>query len=305
MTRTNAGVLDIGDSGVGVLTAAVGVGAVAGSLGASMLVSGRRLAAIAGIGVALWGLPLTLCGLLPHEPAVLALMCVIGLGNALVDVGVFTLPTRLVPEEMLARVYGAFESLVALTVALGALITPPVIDLLGLRGALVALGLVAPAIVAVSWRRLRAIDASIAHRDAEISVLNGVGMLRPLPMAAIDSLAVHVGHTQLEPGEEVFHQGEHGDRFYVIEDGEAEVIGDGRFIRTLETGDGFGEIALLRDTVRTTTVCARTPLLLYTLDRQHFVAAVSDCSSSASEAELLVRDRLATFKPYGGLPPER
>jgi CRP-like cAMP-binding protein len=124
-------------------------------------------------------------------------------------------------------------------------------------------------------------------------------------MAAIDSLAVHVGHTQLEPGEEVFHQGEHGDRFYVIEDGEAEVIGDGRFIRTLETGDGFGEIALLRDTVRTTTVCARTPLLLYTLDRQHFVAAVSDCSSSASEAELLVRDRLATFKPYGGLPPER
>jgi MFS family permease len=291
--------LDTGDSGVGGLMAAVGAGAVAGSLGASMLVSGRRLAALAGIGVALWGLPLTLCGLLPHAPAVLAFMCVIGIANALIDVGVFTLAARLVPEELLARIFGAFESLIALTIALGALVTPPVIDLLGVRGALVALGLVAPAIVAVSWRRLRAIDASIAHRDAEIGVLNRVGMLRPLPLPAIDSLAVHVGHAQLEPGEEVFRQGDHGDRFYVIEDGEAEVIGDGRLIRTLSTGDGFGEVALLHDTVRTTTVRARTPLTLYTLDRRHFVPAITGYQSSAREAETVVGDRLRTFTPAG------
>jgi MFS family permease len=289
--------LDTGDSGVGVLTAAIGAGAVVGSLGASVLVSGRRLAALAGIGVALWGLPLTLCGLLPHAAAVLVLMCVIGVGNALVDIGVFTLPARLVPETLLARVFGAFESLVALTVALGALLTPPVIGLLGVRGALVVLGVVAPAIVAVSWRRLRAIDASIAHRDAEIAVLNGVGMLRPLPMPAIDSLAVHVGHARFERGEEIFHQGEHGDRFYVIEEGEADVFGDGRLIRTLKAGDGFGEIALLHDTVRTTTVRARTPLALYTLDRRHFVPAISGYRSSAREAEAVVGDRLRSFSP--------
>jgi hypothetical protein len=40
---------------------------------------------------------------------------------------------------------------------------------------------VAPALAALAWRR-RAIDASIAHRDAEIAVLQRVGMLRPLPM---------------------------------------------------------------------------------------------------------------------------
>ena len=199
--------LDTGDSGVGVLTAAMGVGAVAGSLAASMLVSGRRLAAVAGIGVALWGLPLTLCGLLPNRPAVLALMGVIGVGNALVDIGVFTLPARLVPEELLARVFGAFESLVALTVALGALVTPLVIDLLGIRGALVALGLVAPVLVALSWRRLRAIDAAMAHRDTEVGVLNRVGMLRALPMPAIDSLAVHVGHAHSRPDGRCFTRG--------------------------------------------------------------------------------------------------
>ena len=292
--------LDIGDSGLGVLTAAVGAGAVVGSLGASMLVMGRRLAVVEGIGVALWGVPLVLAGVLPHEAVVLALMCAIGVGNALVDIGVFTLPSRFVPERLLARAFGAFESLVALTVAAGALVTPLVIDLLGIRGALVALGLVAPALVALGWRRLRAIDASMVHRDAEIHVLNRIGMFRPLPMPAIDSLAVHVGHANVAAGDEVFHQGDSGDRFYVIGDGEAEVIGDGRLIRTMGPGDAFGEIALLHDMPRTATVRARTPLTLYTLDRRHFVPAINGYGSSTREADTLVDERLRTFRPAGG-----
>jgi CRP-like cAMP-binding protein len=86
----------------------------------------------------------------------------------------------------------------------------------------------------------------------------------------------------------------------VIDDGEADVIGDGRLIRTLGPGDGFGEIALLHDTVRTTTVRARTPLTLYTLDRRHFVFAIAGYQSSAREADTLMDDRLRTFTPSGG-----
>ena len=292
--------LDMGDSGVGVLTAAVGAGAVAGSLGASMVVRGRHLAVVEGLGVALWGLPLILAGALPYEPVVLALMCAVGVGNALVDIGVFTLPSRLVPERLLARAYGAFESLVALTVAIGALVTPLVIDLLGIRGALVALGLVAPAMVALAWRRLRAIDASIEHRDAEIEVLNRISMFRPLPMPAIDCLADHVRQARVGAGEEVFHQGDEGDRYYVIRDGEADVIGDGRLVRTMGAGDGFGEIALIHEVPRTTTVRARTALELYSLERRHFVSTISVYGSSASASDTVVHERLETFTPAGG-----
>jgi hypothetical protein len=91
--------LGMGASGVGLLTAAVGAGAVASSLAASTFVTGRRLAVLEGIGVVLWGLPLTLSGALPHEPVVLALMSVIGVGNALVDIGLHTLPARVVPRS--------------------------------------------------------------------------------------------------------------------------------------------------------------------------------------------------------------
>jgi MFS family permease len=284
--------LGTGQAGVGVLTAAVGVGAVAGSLGASLVVQGRRLASVEGIGVALWGLPLAFVAVFRAEPVVLALVSVIGIGNALVDIGVFTLLTRLVPENMLARVMGAYESLVALTVALGSLVTPFAIDLLGIRGALVTIGLVAPLGAALAWRRLRAIDASIEHRDAEIDVLKRVRMFRPLPMAAIDGLAVHVEHVEFAAGEEIFHQGDPGDRFYVIATGQAEAIGNGRLVNTMGPGDGFGEIALLRETGRTTTVRAQTRLRLYTLDRDHFLAAVGGYRSSADEADALIARRL-------------
>ena len=125
-------------------------------------------------------------------------------------------------------------------------------------------------------------------------------MLRLLPMPTIDELASHVDKVEVATGRDVFQQGDHGDRFYVIEHGEAEVFGDGRLIRTLREGEGFGEIALLHDTVRTTTVRARTPLELYTLDRRHFVFAISGYQSSAREADTLVDKRLGRFTPAGG-----
>src|SRR5207244_2550590 len=67
-----------GAAGVGLITATVGVGAVAGSLGAAALTGGRRLAVIEGSGVALWGLPLALSGVLAHQPMVLAMFALIG-----------------------------------------------------------------------------------------------------------------------------------------------------------------------------------------------------------------------------------
>ncbi len=289
--------LDMGASGVGLLTAAVGAGAVGSSLTASMFVTGRRLAALEGVGVILWGLPLALSGAFPHEPLVLGLMCLIGVGNALVDIGLHTLPARLVPEELLARVFGAKASLTALAIAVGAFTTPFAIDLLGIRGALIVLGLVAPTLAVLAWPRLRAIDAAIAHRDKEIEVLTNVAMFRPLPMPEIDELAVHLETIDVPTGHNVFHQGDHGDRFYVIKDGEAEVVGDGRLIRRLRSGDSFGEIALLHDVLRTATVRARTPLRLYTLDRPHFLSAVTGYESSEREADALVLDRLSTFNP--------
>jgi CRP-like cAMP-binding protein len=140
--------------------------------------------------------------------------------------------------------------------------------------------------------------ALVRYRDA--GLLFGIGLGQTLTRAAIDSLALHVGYAHVPAGREVFHQSDDGDRFCVIRSGEADVIGDGRFIRTMGPADGFGEIALLRDTVRTTTVRARTPLVLHTLERRDFVFAIRGYQSSARAADALVGDRLGTFTPARG-----
>ena len=112
--------LGTGEPGAGALMAAVGVGAVLGSLAASLLVGTGRLGAWFAVGVALWGLPLALIGVVPHEGPALALIAFVGVGNALIDVAGFTLLARLAPDAVLARVFGVLESLVAVSMGVGA-----------------------------------------------------------------------------------------------------------------------------------------------------------------------------------------
>src|SRR5215207_3293091 len=198
--------LETGEPGVGVLTAAVGVGAVVGSIGASVLVGSRRLAAYTGIGIAMWGMPLALIGIFPAEAVALAMLAIVGAGNALVDLGYFTLFPRLLPDEVLARVFGALESLVALTIGLGAILTPLLISLLDIRGALVAIGLMTPAIVVLCWLRLRKVDDALAAEADVIERLRKVPMLRPLPISTIEQLARQVREESVPQGATVIEQ---------------------------------------------------------------------------------------------------
>ncbi len=285
-------VLGTGEPGVGTLTAAVGAGAVIGSLGAFLAVGSHGLAALLGVGVALWGLPIAVAGLLSSEPMVALTFAIIGVGNALVDVGAFTLFARLVPDEVLARAFGVLEGTATLAVGVGSILTPLVIDLLGIRGAMFALGLVGPVAVALSWPRLRRLDEQVARGDEEIEILRQVDMLRLLPMPAIALLAVNAKRVQIRSGNAVFREGDRGDQFFVIVDGQAEVTQNGAHLRSLGPGDGFGEIALLRDTVRTATITARLDLSLCVLDRRHFVPAVTGYRGSLAAADRVMDDWL-------------
>ena len=62
--------LSMGESGVGLLTAAMGAGAVAASsLGAGMFANSRRLAALQGLGVMCFGVPLIVSGASRTHPS--------------------------------------------------------------------------------------------------------------------------------------------------------------------------------------------------------------------------------------------
>ena len=266
-----------------------------GSIVTFRLLRRDGLATWLGIGVALWGAPLILLGVVPGQLLAIALPAVIGFGNALVDAGAFTLLSRLADEAVLARMFAAFEAILTLAVAVGGLLVPLVIHLLGIRSALVAVGCVAPAAVAASWAALRRLDARMRVRDADIEILHHVPMLRVLPEATIEQLAAALEHAEIGAGQAVFEQGASGERFYVIEAGFAEVLRDGRTIRTLSQGDSFGEIALLRECARTATVRATPdgPLRTSILPRAAFLTAVTEYPVSAAAGEQVVAAHLA------------
>jgi ATP-binding cassette subfamily B protein len=87
---------------------------------------------------------------------------------------------------------------------------------------------------------------------------------------------------QVPEGRTIIHEGDHGDRFYVIVSGSVEVLkriegaapaADGephRRIAVLQVGDYFGELALLHRISRSASVCTLTPCTLLTLASEQF-----------------------------------
>jgi MFS family permease len=284
-----------GDADVGMLNAAIGLGAVAGSVTASTVTWNGRHARCLGIGVVLWGTPLTVVGGAPDAAAALLLFAAIGVGNALVDIGAYTLPARLAPDAVMARAFAALEALWTLGIALGAAVTSPVVALLGGRGALLALGLVGPAAVATAWPALRALDRRMTKRDADIALLHRVAMLRSLPAPTIEHLAAGIERVVFGPGATVFEEGDAGKSVYIVTAGQAEVTRAGAHVAQLGPGNCFGEIEPLRsDLPRTATVraAANAALHVAVLGHDRFLAAVTGLASSAKPAENRAQGRL-------------
>jgi MFS family permease len=284
------GLLDMGAAGVGWLNTAAGAGSLVGGLVALGLAQ-RRLARTFALGVVLYGLPLALIAAWPTVPMALAALALIGVGSSVTDVSVITLLQRAVPDAVLARVLGAVESMLLGTMGLGALLAPALIGLGGIRVAMLVIGALLPALVALSWLGLRRIDAE-ATAPLHVDLLARVPFFGPLPTATLERLASQLEEVSLPAGTLVLREGDPGDRFYIVAEGEVEIEG-----RTHGPGSFFGEIALLRDVPRTTSVLARTDVQLLTLDRDEFLAAVTGHEPSAAAADAVVTARLGSLRP--------
>jgi MFS family permease len=289
--------LDLGESGVGFLNSAVGIGGLLGALAAFALVGRQRLASDFALGLVLWGIPIALIGIFPQPPLALILLAIVGVGNTVVDVAALTLLQRTVPDEVLTRVFGVVQSVFIGTVGLGAILAPLAIDTVGIRWALIATGILLPVSAGLTWRRIKALDAEVMTPTRELQLLRSISIFKPLPAPALDQLASSLIPITATAGTEIVRNGEHGDRFYIVVSGEVEVVTDRPDAGTLGAGDYFGEIALLRDVPRTATVGAKTDVQLYALERDEFLSAVTGHPASAEAADAVVASRLAGLRP--------
>jgi MFS family permease len=284
--------LGLGEEGVGFLNSAIGAGGLVGALSTMVLVGRSRLAGTFTLALVVWGAPILLIGLVPNPLAAVVSLAVVGIGNAVLDVSGFTMLQRGVPNAFRGRIFGALEALVMLFVGIGSVLAPLLITALGIRGALIATGLLLPTLAVLSWRAVAGADARAVIPARELALLRGVPMLAPLPLTVLEQVAGDLVPVRFAAGDWIIHRGEVGDRFYILAEGAAEVqLGRGA-ARAMGPGDSFGEIALLRDVPRTASVSATGEVVAYALDREAFVCAVSGDRQSARAADAVIGERL-------------
>lgn len=287
-------VLALGGSAVGWLNAALGAGGLIGGIVAAAAVRGTRLGRSFITGLALWGVPLVLLALLTTPLVAYLALAVVGVGNAIEDVGLFTLVTRLAGPRDAGKVIGALEFVALAGLGLGSVTAPLLLHALGVRGTLALLGGGLAGLTLAHAARFGRLDAAMPAPGPEVALLRSLPMFSPLPLAVTELLATEIEPRQFPAGAVVMREGEGGDHFYLVVDGSAAVTVRGMPRPPLQRGDCFGEIALLRDIPRTATVTAEQPLHTIALGRQEFLTAVTGNSMGLAAAEELTAQRLST-----------
>jgi MFS family permease len=279
-----------GAAAVGYLTGAIGGGGLVGAVAAATI-HGRRLARAFAVSLVFWGLPIALVAPHPNLVVALVLLAVVGVANSVEDVAGFTLLQRAVHDETLSSVLGLFWGVAMGSVALGSLVAPSFVYLLGTHASFALVGSILPMLTFVAYRRLSTLD-ELAAPTRELDLIAAVPMFAPLSLAAKEHLATRLAPVDIPAGDRVIGAGDAGERFYIVDTGDLD-IAVGHAHKHAHAGDYFGEIALLGNTPRTATVTAETNAHLYELDRADFLAAVTGHALAAAAAHEVVDARLA------------
>lgn len=277
--------LGLGARGVGVLAAAIGLGAVLAAPIAGRLAAGRRGGVLlAGAGV-LIGAPLALLAATTALWVAVPLLVVEGAAGVVFEVLVVTYLQRSCPGAVLATVSSFQSSASGAAQLFGSLAAPLLIAAGSLEVALIVTGagvatasvLFAPALdgLAGAAESRRRELAPIVDRLASLGLLEGASRV------ALERLAAETATRSVPAGAVVFREGDVTDHFYVVLAGELSVHSSGENagpeveVNRLRAGDWFGEIGLLHQRSRTATVRASSDSTLLSVPGGAFLEAVS------------------------------
>jgi hypothetical protein len=163
------GVLGMGASGAGYLTAAFGAGGVIGSLIALSLIGRRRLAAPLGAAAIGWSLVLVMLGAWPSVAAAFLLLAAAGAARSLLDTSGRTILLRAAPPALRGCIFGLLEALAMFGLAAGSALVPAMVALGGAGAALVITGVLLAGIALAA--------ATAVHRVDTLGAVGGLALV--------------------------------------------------------------------------------------------------------------------------------
>jgi len=277
----------------GYLLVALGVGGVIAAVFVNRLAALPRLSLVLSAGMIAYAAPSALL-VVVHSPGVaFGIEIVRGTATLIVDVLAMTALQRSLAPDMISRVFGVFWALVLGGLALGAFVTPFLLNATGLNTSLLVTSLVVPAAVVLVYPKLASLDriAAVTAEDLapRVRVFQRLDIFAAASQPVLERLAKNATELVLEPGTTVLRQGDAADALYVLTDGKVEVTGRrgerGRkehHIRYMTGPSYIGEIGLLQGIPRTATVTAIEPCRLWRIDGDAFLEALTETPLSSA-----------------------
>jgi MFS family permease len=278
--------LGMGNAGVGLLSAALGLGGFVGAVFALNAARPDRLILTEAAALAYWGAPIAVIGLLPFPAIGLAAMLVTGVANAVYDVAIITIFQRGASNQERAAVFSVFEGVAGLGLVSGSLLAPLLLAWFGASGALAVAGAILPILALVVYARIGRADRVTVVDEDLVGLVRSVDVFAQLPLTAVERLAAGLTPIGAAPGEVLMREGEPGETFVIVATGELEVTVAGQPMQRLGPGSGVGEIALLRRSPRTATVTALTAMTGFAVDGDTFACAVSGPTTAAISEQI-------------------
>jgi CRP/FNR family cyclic AMP-dependent transcriptional regulator len=116
----------------------------------------------------------------------------------------------------------------------------------------------------------------VLRRNEKVELIKQAPLFWNCSKRELQQIAQIADEIDLREGKEMTRQGERGREFFVLLEGDADVLKDGRRINHLGSGDFFGEIALVSDTPRTATVTATSPVRALVITDRSFRRLLED-----------------------------
>ena len=287
------GALGMGDGGAGYLNAAFGLGGALGIAVTASLVGRARLMPAIAVSLAVWTASFLIMTVWTTIASAIFLLALAGTAHALFNVAGKTLLQRTAPPEALARVFGVVETLIMAGLLIGSVLAPVLVHIGGVKAIILGTGIIFPLLAMAGGRRLLTLDATAQVPIVEIDLLRSLDLFSMLPMPSIEGIACSLERLDAAAGMAIVTQGEEGDRYYAIAEGDLDVHVDGVRVNTLSRGDGFGEIALLHDCTRAATVIALNDVTLYSLRKEAFLEVLTGHPAAMEAATEVAADYLA------------
>ena len=298
--------LGLGAEGVGLLSAAIGVGALATVPAVSRIASLGRPAGAVVSSLLLSSIPLALLAAISEPWAACVVLFAAGIGVVVFEVLSITLVQRLSRLRLLGRVFGIQNSAVNGGKLAGSVLAPILVTWLSLNAALVAaaVAVIVPALLAIpGLRRVqRLTEARREELQPYVEVLRYLGLFDGVSEPALERVAAGLVPVHFTDGTRVLQQGADPDDLYVIRGGRFAVLRGDAQVATLEQDQWFGEIGLLRHIPRSASVEAIGDGDAWRIPGHEFLAAITEASAPSSALLDEVSSRLAELDGLESTP---